>query len=97
MTRSSAMVALFALATACGDSADTNGTGGVGGPDPGTAGTGGAFLPRDSYELKWAPVEVPGETESTQCVVKRLGNPAGTFVHEIHNVLGATSHHFIVY
>lgn len=40
---------------------------------------------------------VPGGTESTQCVVKRLGNAESISVHEIHNLLGATSHHFIVY
>jgi len=43
------------------------------------------------------PVEVPATTESTQCVMKRLGNTEPISVHEIHNVLGATSHHFIVY
>ncbi len=51
----------------------------------------------ESYTVKWGPTEVPPGTESTQCVVKRLGNPGGTFIHQIENVLGATSHHFIVY
>ncbi len=40
---------------------------------------------------------VPAEQESTQCVVKRMGNTEAVSVNEIHNVLGATSHHFIVY
>ena len=40
---------------------------------------------------------VPAQTENTQCVVKRLGNTEPVSIHEIHNALGATSHHFIVY
>ena len=40
---------------------------------------------------------VPSGKEDTQCVVKRLGNPGPISIHEIHNALGATSHHFIVY
>lgn len=98
------LVVLFSLAVACGESDDgsraTNGTGGTGAGNGtgGSGATGGTFVPpAGSYTVKWGPTAVPGETESTQCVVKRLGNPAGTFVHEMRNELGATSHHFIVY
>ncbi|MEM7135569.1 MAG: hypothetical protein AAF500_03270 [Myxococcota bacterium] len=64
----------------------------------GDAGTGRSLAaPQGSFSIKWGPTEVPAGNESTECVVRRLGNPAGTFIHEIQNVLGATSHHFIVY
>jgi len=53
--------------------------------------------PEGSFTVKWGPVTVAPGTESTQCVVKRIGNTDSISVHEIHNVLGATSHHFIVY
>ncbi len=102
------LVAVFALVIACGEgdggsgsagSGATNGTGGTGAGN-GTGGSGangGTFVPpADSYTVKWGPIDVP-TGESTRCVVKRLGNPGGTFIHEIHNVLEATSHHLIVY
>ncbi len=61
-------------------------------------GTGGTDLPPpDSFSVKWGPTTVPASQESTQCVVKRVGNEEAISIHEIHNVLGATSHHFIVY
>jgi hypothetical protein len=77
------------------------GTGGGTGGQPGTGGDGGAgggfVSPPGSFSIKWGPTEVPAEQESTQCVVKRLGNTEPISVGEIRNVLGATSHHFIVY
>ena len=53
--------------------------------------------PADSFTVKWGPTTVPAGTESTQCVVKRVGNTEPISIHEIHNQLGTTSHHFIVY
>ena len=80
-----------------GASAGTGGDGGDGGA-AGLGGSGGSFAPpAGSYSVKWGPTTVPAGTESTQCVVKRLGNGESISVHEIHNSLGATSHHFIVY
>jgi hypothetical protein len=38
----------------------------------------------------------PGE-EKTQCIVQRLGNETPIHVGAVHNVLGETSHHLIVY
>lgn len=74
----------------------TGGGGGAGGLS--TGGTGGSFAPPEgSFSVKWGPTMVPGGTESTRCVMKRLGNTEPISVREIHNVLGATSHHFIVY
>ncbi len=50
-----------------------------------------------TYTLTWGPIEVPPQTEDTRCVTMRLGNDIPVKIHEIHNVLGATSHHYIVY
>jgi hypothetical protein len=104
------LAALFLLAftVACGSEpgapGGTGGTagsgGGGGGGAGGIAGTGGSAGSggvAEAFSVKWGPVEVPATTESTQCVMKRLGNTEPISVHEIHNVLGATSHHFIVY
>jgi hypothetical protein len=49
------------------------------------------------YALSWGPVTVQPSVESTQCVWLRLSNDAEIKVHQLHNVLGATSHHLIVY
>jgi len=49
------------------------------------------------YALSWGPVTVQPSEESTQCVWLRLGNDAEIKVHQLHNVLGASSHHLIVY
>jgi len=49
------------------------------------------------HALSWGPLSVPASTESTQCVWLRLDNDAEIKVHQMHNVLGATSHHLIVY
>jgi hypothetical protein len=47
--------------------------------------------------LEWGPITVaPGE-QGVKCVVVRLGNQVPLKIHEIHNVLGNVSHHFIVY
>lgn len=84
----------------CGDDASSVGAGGT----AGTGATGGAAAggtggapPGETFTIKWGPREVPPATEATECVVKRLGNDAGVFINQVHNVLGATSHHFIVY
>jgi hypothetical protein len=66
----------------------------TGGSGSGGAGTGGAL---QTYSVMWGPVTVmPGE-ENTQCVVRKLGNPAAMHVGSIHNVLEQGSHHMIVY
>jgi len=96
------LVAVFALVIACGESQGATGGEGGNGASNGAGGagasngTGGSVPPGESFSVKWGPIEVPSG-ESTQCVVKRIGNTERLFVNEIHNVLGATSHHFIVY
>ncbi|MGB5222466.1 MAG: hypothetical protein WBN60_15620 [Polyangiales bacterium] len=99
---------LLASCIACGSEATSSndggapGSGGSGGSG-GTVGTGGSVGAggsggmADSFTVKWGPFEVPAGFEQTRCVMKRLGNAEPISVHEIHNVLGATSHHFIVY
>jgi len=49
------------------------------------------------YSLRWGPVTVPPSQESTQCIWLRLGNDAEIKVHQLHNVISASSHHLIVY
>ncbi|HEY2749016.1 MAG TPA: hypothetical protein VGL86_30555 [Polyangia bacterium] len=61
------------------------GDGGVGGNGP------------QSYTLTFGPIDVPAGTENTQCIVRRLGNPAPLHVGTMHNLLGDASHHMIVY
>jgi hypothetical protein len=50
-----------------------------------------------THALSWGPLTVPASTESTQCIWVKLDNDAEIKVHQLHNVLGATSHHLIVY
>src|SRR5260221_8324656 len=49
------------------------------------------------YALGWGPVTVAPGQESTRCIWLRLGNDTEIKVHQLHNVLGASSHHLIVY
>ncbi len=49
------------------------------------------------FEVTFGPITVPAGKENTQCVVKRLGNPTAVHIGEIHNSLGDSSHHMIVY
>jgi hypothetical protein len=87
---------------------NANGDGGTTGDDGGIVGDGsaggdGASIidsgpqPLGSYTIKFGPVSVAKGAENTQCVVKRLGNPALMHVGSIHNVLTQGSHHLIVY
>ncbi len=83
---------LATCVSACGGgSSDTDGGGGAAdaGPPDGP--------PLGSFSVTFGPVTVQSGQENTQCVVKRLGNPDMLRVGQIHNVLGESSHHFIVY
>jgi len=69
--------------------------GGGGGPDedvPVDGNPGG-----ETYTIEWGPVEVQPLEEDTRCVTLDLGNEIPVKIDAIHNVLGASSHHFIVY
>jgi hypothetical protein len=85
------------LASGCGnDRAEDDGSAGL----PST-GSNGADDPDDPitahYQLQWGPITVPASTESTQCIWLHLSNTSEIKVHQLHNVLGDTSHHLIVY
>ncbi|HEY0193495.1 MAG TPA: hypothetical protein VGC42_20400 [Kofleriaceae bacterium] len=91
-----ALTASFVLGAAgCGT--DTSGT--SGGDDVGPSGSGSDTDDPivGMHALSWGPLSVPATTESTQCIWLRLDNDAEIKVHQLHNVLGATSHHLIVY
>jgi hypothetical protein len=49
------------------------------------------------YSLRWGPVTVQPGQEATQCIWLRLSNDAAISVHQLHNLLSASSHHLIVY
>jgi len=49
------------------------------------------------YSLTWGPVTVAPSQESTQCIWMRLSNDTEIKVHQLHNLLGMSSHHLIVY
>ena len=49
------------------------------------------------YSLTWGPVAVQPGQESTQCIWLRLSNDTEIKVHQMHNLLSASSHHVIVY
>src|SRR5439155_21116004 len=53
--------------------------------------------PLPSYTATFPELTVPAGTEKTQCVVMRLGNTDKVHIGQIHNTLGASSHHMIVY
>ena len=94
------LVLVASLLIGCGGTDGGSATAGSGGSSgsggDGIAGSGGVAS-SETFSIKWGPTEVQPGTESTDCVVRRLGNDAPVFINQIQNVLGATSHHFIVY
>ena len=58
---------------------------------------GDAAPPQGSYTLQFGPIMIPPATENTQCITVRLGNTAPIHVGSIHDLLGTSSHHMIVY
>jgi hypothetical protein len=72
--------------------------GGAGGGSAGGSGAGGGSLSATGpYTLQFGPITVAAGLEDTQCLVLRLGNANAIHVGQIHNVLGDSSHHMIVY
>jgi hypothetical protein len=61
----------------------------------------GASAPKSpappTVTLSFPTIPVAAGEEKTQCIVARLGNPTPIHVGSVHNVLGETSHHMIVY
>ncbi|MFO0614533.1 MAG: hypothetical protein U0414_18250 [Polyangiaceae bacterium] len=107
LTRLALPLSVIAVASFACDSSVTPSTGGSGGASTGaTMQTTGSSSPTSSssgagggeqFSVKFDPITVPPGTEKTQCVVRKLSNPAAAHVGQIHNVLGEGSHHLIVY
>ena len=98
--RVSVLLLAFVTAAGCGD--DSNGSNPDAGPDAsGDAAADAnddAFVPpANSFSVQWGPTTVQPGVESTECVIKRVGNDETIYVHQLHNQLSASSHHFIVY
>jgi hypothetical protein len=53
--------------------------------------------PANEHTLSFGAMTIPAGTEHTQCIVKRLGNSAPLHVGAVHNRLGESSHHMVVY
>jgi hypothetical protein len=49
------------------------------------------------WTVDWGPLTVAAGAEDTRCVIRRLGNPGTARIGSIHNQLGNSSHHMIVY
>ncbi|MCA9598775.1 MAG: hypothetical protein KC776_35935 [Myxococcales bacterium] len=81
--------------TGGGSSGGSGGTSGAAGS--GTGGTGGGVGGGESFSVDIGPIDVPSGYENTQCVVKRLHNPANFRVGLIENEISSSSHHMIVY
>jgi hypothetical protein len=79
-----------------GSSAGATGTAGSGGSG-GTAGVGPVVASGPAHKVQFGPVTVASGKENTQCVVLRLGNVGKAHIGSIHNELGDSSHHLIVY
>ncbi len=85
MRKFAALVPALLLCAGCGNS-------------NGVMNTGGDMAPAEQgFTVTFGPIDVPAGVENTQCVVKRLGNPNAIHVGTIHNQLGNSSHHMIVY
>jgi hypothetical protein len=89
-----------------GGGGGNGGTGGMGGAGGGGGNSACAGVmqpgsppppPAGSFSATFGPVCVGAGVENTQCIVKRLGNPAAIHVGSITNNLGNASHHMIVY
>jgi hypothetical protein len=50
-----------------------------------------------SFTVQFGPIQVPPQTENTQCIVVPLGNTAAVHIGQIHDLLGTSSHHMILY
>lgn len=93
--RSSLLVVFMSFALMACSSTDGQVPGG-GGTDGGTPDGPSTIAPGD-FQVEWGPLMVPPGTEDVRCIVIRLGNDVPAKIHEIHNVLGSVSHHFIIY
>jgi hypothetical protein len=66
-------------------------------PPTGPANDGGSSATPQSFTVTFGPIQVAPNVENTQCIVTRLGNLGAIHVGQIHNVLGTSSHHMVLY
>jgi hypothetical protein len=93
MRRRNLLVVIWlGLGLAC-SSDPVAGGGADAGPDPGSDAPLGGGL---TFTIDWGPVTVPGNTEDTRCVLKKLGNSGAAWIGALETHLTA-SHHLIVY
>jgi hypothetical protein len=97
------VISLFAATAACTNSTG-NGAMPLGTDGGASSGADASATPGDdgsasasSFTVTFGPIQVDPGTERTQCIVVRLGNQAAIHVGQIHNLLGTSSHHMIVY
>ncbi len=82
------LVASLSLLFACGNDGTNTGD-----DQPGVDAT----LSGEMLSLTYPTFTVNPGSESTKCVWMRLPNTGEVKVHQLHNVLGSSSHHLIVY
>ncbi len=88
-----------------GSSSSSGGTGSSSGSVPldASAPDGDVIMTNDagdgtqSFTVQFGPIQVPPNTENTQCIVVPLGNVGSIHVGQIHDLLGTASHHMILY
>jgi hypothetical protein len=80
------LVASLSLLFACGNDGTTTGN-----TEPDST------LGGERLAIQYPTFTVQPGAESTKCVWMRLDNTGEVKVHQLHNVLGASSHHLIVY
>lgn len=82
--------------SAAGAGGGAGSTAGAGGSAAAASG-GGGNVGGESHSIQIGPINVDPGDERTQCIVKRLGNPAAFKVGRIDNKISNSSHHLIVY
>ncbi len=58
---------------------------------------GDGSTPPGSFTVTFGPIQVDAGSENTQCIVVRVGNTTALHLGRIHDLLGNSSHHMIVY
>ena len=80
-----------------GGSSSSGGPNADAGPVDGDVSADDAGNGEQSFTVQFGPITVPPSTENTQCIVVPLGNTAAVHIGQIHDLLGTSSHHMILY
>ena len=80
-----------------GGSSSSGGPSADAGPVDGDVSMDDAGNGEQSFTVQFGPIQVPPQTENTQCIVVPLGNTASVHIGQIHDLLGTSSHHMILY